>query len=127
MKYKICSRCREKKEVTEFYERVDQPGNYKSWCKKCHNQDTNDRNKRNREDALICYSGNPPKCQCCGESHNEFLAIDHINGGGGKFRKASRETVFNFLKRNGYPEGYRVLCHNCNLAIGFYGKCPHTK
>jgi hypothetical protein len=20
---------------------------------------------------------------------------------------------------------YRVLCHNCNMALGFYGYCPH--
>jgi hypothetical protein len=24
-------------------------------------------------------------------------------------------------------KGYRVLCHNCNLARGFYGYCPHEK
>jgi len=25
----------------------------------------------------------------------------------------------------GYPTGFRVLCHNCNQAIGLYGYCPH--
>lgn len=29
------------------------------------------------------------------------------------------------LKRNKFPKGYRILCHNCNLSKSFYGYCPH--
>jgi hypothetical protein len=29
------------------------------------------------------------------------------------------------LRQNSYPTGYRVLCHNCNFALGHYGYCPH--
>jgi len=57
------------------------------------------------------------------------LGIDHINGGGGKHRKEltiQGITIYIFLKRNNYPKEYQVLCHNCNLAKGFYGECPHT-
>lgn len=81
--------------------------------------------------ALMHYGGSPPKCACCRESYIEFLCIDHINGGGGKHRKAlmkGKKGVVNFyqwLKKNKYPKGYRVLCHNCNCALGFYGYCPH--
>lgn len=32
-----------------------------------------------------------------------------------------------WCRRNGYPKGFRVLCHNCNMAIGFYGYCPHSR
>jgi hypothetical protein len=32
-----------------------------------------------------------------------------------------------WLKRNGYPKGFRVLCHNCNSARGLYGYCPHKR
>jgi hypothetical protein len=35
--------------------------------------------------------------------------------------------LYLWLKRNNYPTGFRVLCHNCNLAIGFYGYCPHHR
>ena len=71
------------------------------------------------------------KCQCCGESHVEFLSIDHIAGGGRAHRKEvfgkpDGGNLFAWLKRNGYPEGYRVLCMNCNCAYGFQGYCPHT-
>ena len=32
-----------------------------------------------------------------------------------------------WITRNNFPEGFRVLCHNCNSAIAVYGKCPHEK
>lgn len=86
-------------------------------------------NRNVRLEVLKHYSNGIPKCSCCGESIVEFLGIDHINGGGGKHRKQLIKdglTIYLWLRKNDYPEGFRVLCHNCNLAIGFYGKCPHT-
>ena len=35
--------------------------------------------------------------------------------------------LFQYLKRNNYPPGYRVLCMNCNFAMGHFGYCPHQK
>jgi hypothetical protein len=70
------------------------------------------------------------KCFCCGERRVEFLAIDHINGGGKRHRKAIKKdghSFYQWLKVNGFPDGFRTLCHNCNLALGFYGYCPHEK
>ena len=29
-------------------------------------------------------------------------------------------------RKNNYPEGFQVLCSNCNFAKGKYGSCPHT-
>lgn len=69
------------------------------------------------------------KCECCGANNKEFLTIDHINGGGTKHRKELRASgsqhIYSWLKRNNYPEGYRVLCMNCNFSHGMYGYCPH--
>ena len=75
------------------------------------------------------YGGNPPTCACCGESAIEFLCMDHINGGGEKHRKevGAGVKLYRWLIKNNYPEGFRVLCHNCNSALGFYGYCPHHK
>ena len=39
---------------------------------------------KRRLQALAHYGG---ECACCGEKRTEFLAIDHINGGGIKHRK----------------------------------------
>lgn len=78
---------------------------------------------------LVHYSnGVPPLCECCGEDAVEFLSIDHIDGGGSKHRaqiKGSYSSIYLWLKKKGFPEGYRVLCMNCNTALGFYGYCPH--
>jgi hypothetical protein len=34
-------------------------------------------------------------------------------------------NLYLYLRANHYPLGYRVLCMNCNFAIGHYGYCPH--
>ena len=33
--------------------------------------------------------------------------------------------MIGWIIRNDYPDDFRVLCWNCNQAIGFYGRCPH--
>lgn len=81
-------------------------------------------NQRIREDAIAHYGG---ACACCGETHPAFLAIDHIDGGGNQHRKTERiANMALWLKRTGYPEGFRVLCHNCNQGRQINGgTCPH--
>lgn len=53
----------------------------------------------------------------------------HVNGGGKQHRLevGFGQVFYRWLKKNDYPEGYQVLCHNCNLAKGFYGTCPHQR
>jgi hypothetical protein len=70
------------------------------------------------------------KCACCGETCLEFLSLDHIAGGGAIHRKevgGGGIKMYYWLIANDFPEGYRVLCHNCNQAIGAYGYCPHER
>jgi hypothetical protein len=75
--------------------------------------------------ALNAYGG---KCKCCGENEPKFLAIDHENGGGNEHRKTiGNQTIYLWLKKNNYPKGFRVLCHNCNMAIAFWKICPHKQ
>jgi len=77
--------------------------------------------------VIAAYGG---QCLCCGDSHFEFLTIDHINGGGRVERKkiGMGAGFYNWLENNGYPkERYRLLCMNCNFALGKYGHCPHQK
>lgn len=115
-------------------------------CRKCH-QETNkgyklsvlkyrssdkwkktkkEYDRRVRYEALVHYSADPPFCSCCGEKHLEFLAFDHINGGGNKHTKSMKRAKLSiWLKSAGYPDGFQILCHNCNMAKGIYGVCPH--
>ena len=75
------------------------------------------------------YSNGENKCSCCGDEHIEFLQIDHANGGGEVHRKqikrSAGEAFYTWLIKNNYPDGYRVLCSNCNQSFGLYGYCPH--
>ena len=139
---KRCPACGETKPETAFVARSR--GGFYSYCKPCHSEKSRPktpeqvaaRNARNvtyrskiRADVLNAYGG---KCECCGESHPEFLALDHINGGGGKERRTvagnTSGGVYRLARNAGYPKDkYRLLCHNCNCAIGWYGYCPHPK
>ena len=99
------------------------------WRKKNKESIDAKRKQRHWDLKLEVWSHYGTVCTCCGESVKEFLTIDHINGGGGKHRKELRASgsqhIYQWLKKNDYPEGYRVLCMNCNFAFGMYGFCPH--
>ena len=122
----FCGRCRQELHVSHFGEEKGRTCGRANYCRTC----MADRRQETRREALAAYSDNPPFCACCKEHRLEFLSIDHINGGGRQERLATGVRGFQFyrwLKRNGFPKGYRVLCHNCNQSIGFYNYCPHQK
>lgn len=76
--------------------------------------------------ALQKYGGTPPKCECCSETIYQFLCIDHLNGGGTRHRKQlGHGNIYEWLRKNNYPSGFRVLCANCNSSYGYYKFCPH--
>ena len=85
-----------------------------------------ERAAQRRKDVINHYGG---ICICCGETIFEFLGIDHIDGGGIEHRKAigmsGGSNFYGWIRKNNYPDGFQVLCHNCNMAKGFYGICPH--
>lgn len=82
---------------------------------------------RRRARAILHYGGPSPACACCGETTPGFLTIDHVNGDGNSHRAAlGTNTLYGWLHANGYPEGFRVLCMQCNWADGVYGRCPHA-
>lgn len=71
--------------------------------------------ERRRYEILCHYSkSNPPVCANCGENHIEFLEIDHINGGGRQHKREIGGNLFAWLRKNNLPEGFQVLCANCN-------------
>lgn len=83
-----------------------------------------------KEKVISHYSQGKNECACCGEKHTEFLTIDHINGGGYRHTQeiGKRGNCFyKWLIENNYPEGFQVLCYNCNCAKGHFIYCPHKK
>ena len=82
-----------------------------------------------RKEVITAYGH---KCQCpsghCNETRLEFLAMDHVFGGGNTHRRKLRGvSLYRWLKANGFPKDFRVLCHNCNMSFGVYRYCPHDE
>ena len=103
-----------RKAANDYYQRNKK---HRQWLAREHK-------KKLRKKVIEGYGG---KCKCCGETQNEFLALDHINGGGTKERKrVHAHTLYSFVIRNNFPPEYRILCHNCNASLGHYGYCPHN-
>jgi hypothetical protein len=95
-------------------------------------ESVNRHHKDLRLSVLRAYGGDVPKCACCGESELAFLCIDHIEGNGLKHRKEvvknkGSMAFYRWLKKNGYPSGFQVLCYNCNMAKSILGVCPHKE
>lgn len=112
------------------------PEKEKAWGKNYRNTENGKAGMKRRGHAhyqglrnavLQAYGGLIPHCACCGDGHEEFLTIDHINGDGAKQRKEGIRGInfYMWLIRNNFPEGFRVLCMNCNFSLGMRGYCPH--
>ena len=139
-----CSKCKEDKNEESFYRRSDRPKSRQSRCKSCvSNKDlpwnalrykaaiTRKSTRKLRKEVLLHYSDGLLKCNCCGESNYEFLTLDHIHGNGRKHRESLGNhgtAVFRDLRKNNYPEGYQILCYNCNCGRAKNnGVCPHEE
>ena len=100
--------------------------------------------KENRLKVLQYYSkrlskSNIPCCNCCrSNSHIEFLTVDHIAGRQemdskhelvklGYSSKFLGIVLQKWIIDNNFPEGFQILCQNCNMAKGMKknnNKCP---
>lgn len=86
-----------------------------------------ENNTTRRNEFLEMYGS---KCECCGETENIFLTLDHIKGQKG-IPIAKKERGVNSYRSaiaEYRPDTYRILCMNCNFATRFEGAiCPHQK
>jgi len=142
---KRCYQCRRRKPLTEFYKQAAAADGLQAMCKKCTERNrkafdakclAEGRATRStlgryalRMEVLLHYSAGDLRCACpgCTVTEFEFLALDHVNGGGAAHRReVGQSAVYQRLKQDGFPAGFRVLCHNCNASHGYYGYCPHT-
>jgi hypothetical protein len=92
--------------------------------------------------SKLLSNSNIPCCNCCGEnSHVDFLAVDHIRGKKqmdsepelvklGYSSKIEGKMILQWIVKNNFPEGFQILCSNCNFAKGIKrnnNQCPHEK
>jgi len=113
---KQCTRCRK-------------PDLYKGESIETIRRRANARNARIKLAVIKVYGG---KCACCKETEIEFLTIDHVGEDGNQHRKASPQMygvkLYDWLRKQGFPTTYQVLCWNCNLSKHFgKGVCAHKR
>lgn len=137
--HKAALRTRQRTQQEEFYEK--HPG-YKEAYARQHQKDNPEKysqyNRKSlrklKREVMDAYGG---ICACCGETELAFLTIDHIDGNGAEHRREmAGETgleysqagarTYRWLRKNNYPEGFQVLCANCNCGKHWSGGvCPH--
>lgn len=143
---KQCTKCDLEKPLAEFAKDARCKDGRRSMCTSCAalamreyratdrgreitNRIQRDYYRRAKLEAIAYYSRGTMSCACCGEGELVFLTIDHVNGDGAEHRRQTRDTnVGVVLKRAGWPDGYQVLCFNCNCGRERNGGiCPHQQ
>lgn len=150
--HRRCAQCKIYKPLSIFDINKRTVSGYQAYCKSCramryekskqsplfkdvvirHREASKRAGIKRRKQIFDAYKSGPiVMCACpgCGVVIDEFLSIDHINGGGNKHRNGGPQKVniYSWLRKNNFPAGFQILCMNCNTAKGFYGECPHTK
>lgn len=136
--YAGCSKCRKKSNdiVKGIIQRNLQEGKCqcghdripnKKVCDKCAKHSRN----QHKQLKLIVIKGYGGKCNCCGIKNWQFLSVDHVEERGVDERKRlgsraiSSASLYRRIIRENFPSRYQILCYNCNMALGFFGYCPH--
>lgn len=127
-----CRECGGNYDRSEFYVKHKKFDTRQTICKSCFRKKEKSRGllyrAENKLKVLEAYGGKPPRCACCGETRIPFLTVDHINNDGSAHRKQlGNKQIYRWLIRHNFPSGFQVLCWNCNITKGMFGKCPHTE
>jgi len=130
---RVCTQCGVYKTWDLFYKRKRPHGlqYYYNNCKDCFrlkSYPASARKRKSLKKEIISYYGG--RCACCGESEIIFLTMDHVDNNGAEHRREAKISsgldFYYWLRRNGYPEGFQVLCWNCNTGKHINGGvCPH--
>jgi hypothetical protein len=85
-----------------------------------HNAKGTKAKNKLKSEVFSVYSCGEPKCKSCNESELGVLTIDHVNGEGAEHRRelfgnntGGGYKMYQWLKKKSYPEGFQVLCYNC--------------
>lgn len=134
-----CKRCETVKPLSEFYHNYSRTKERASMCKACNVEWGKEQWKNHPERYLRLarqtarrlkiiimekYGGSPAACSCCGETDMDVLCLDHINGDGRKHRREIEgKSLYAWIRREGYPPIFQVLCANCNMSKSLGPAC----
>lgn len=124
-----CGSCRKFKPLDSFYRLRSGPHGRYPQCKACYRERFESKREQIQEgrrrwerrllhSAINAYGG---ECSCCGEREVVFLTVVAPRN-----KKPVGATGW-WLKKNDYPKGFYVLCHNCEGARRAHGECPHER
>lgn len=123
-----CKTCEKiKRRISYVKNRQKRINSTKKWRKNNYHKFMQYVRKRRNEVKIELVNGYGGKCECCGENRIVFLSLDHINRDGKIDRKRfyTSDDLYRHLIKRGFPEGYRILCMNCNFATRYGNECPH--
>lgn len=150
---KACTKCGVVKPLTDFSPNKSATLGVRSKCKACVAQYMRDRRNSSEEERqyhlnyhkawrqrlkskVFQYFG--AICECCGETEEKFLTLDHVNNDGADHKRALRgvssgrgastDTVYRDLVKSNFANAsmFRLLCFNCNCGRQINGGlCPH--
>lgn len=73
-----------------------------------------------KAEVMRHYCGGDPRCAECPVTDIRVLTMDHVGGGGNEHRRrlGGRDAgrLLRWLKKSGFPAGFRVLCFNHNMG-----------
>lgn len=135
MDTKYCNSCQKNKPLSQWYN--NKKFGISSYCKECISTKSLQRQKDNplsylesqkrhklkiKTTVMMHYgSDGIAKCAKCGYNDIRALSIDHIDGKGCDHRKelgrgnGSGKKFYKWLIKNNFPDGYQVLCMNCQF------------
>ena len=120
---KICSKCKEEKELDCFFKNSQSKDNHSSYCKECQKIDKKNHYQKNKEKYKSSVFNNTKwfldlkmdlKCEKCGFNHPAALDFHHLDPSkkefkiSGKLNVKNKEKVLNEIKK------CIVLCSNCH-------------
>lgn len=71
-----------------------------------------------KESVINIYSDGEAVCSRCGQGDIDVLCLDHINNDGAmdrRHRVVVGTRLYKQLRDHDYPNGFQVLCYNCNF------------
>lgn len=126
--YRYCKECKRIR-TTNWRDDVKQDPIKNEDRKEKMRESAKQRNRRYRSEAIEAYGS---ACVCCGETIPEFLHLDHVNNDGAEHRRElgngserGSMALLTWARNNDWPDTLQLKCHNCGMAEGFYGYCPH--
>lgn len=133
MNTKHCHKCDNTLPVTSFYSNKARADGIGTACKKCVRKQANEHRARHprrvylkeltakvnlKLEVFAKYCDQGVRCKKCGFADERALTIDHVEGNGNQHRatiKRKGTSFYRWLKQQAYPDGFQVLCMNCQF------------